>query len=157
MQSMKKKTCLLYVSLQRIDTNLKEYTHGEILKILNAFHIQERILSLSKFYSLSAPLIELVQDEFVQSKVEEAAKLFYTSQSVTINLAGIAAAGLLLLLLLVPLLALLFQPSAAPAVSTGYGPPEPSYGAPEPAYGAPEHGYSRSVSNCSYQINSPKE
>merc|ERR1711877_66827 len=77
-----------------------------------------------------APLIELVQDEFVQSKVEEAAKLFYTSQSVTINLAGIAAAGLLLLLLLVPLLALLFQPSAAPAVSTGYG--------------APEHGYSRS-------------
>ena len=49
MQSMKKKTCLLYVSLQRIDTNLKEYTHGEILKILNAFHIQERILSLVNF------------------------------------------------------------------------------------------------------------
>ena len=52
---------------------------------------------------------------------------------------------------LIPLLALLFQPSAsvggsgygAPAVS--YGAPEESYGAPAPAYGAP--GYSsRSVS-----------
>ena len=53
--------------------------------------------------------------------------------------------------MLIPLLALLFQPSAsvggsgygAPAVS--YGAPEESYGAPAPAYGAP--GYSsRSVS-----------
>ena len=52
---------------------------------------------------------------------------------------------------MIPLLALLFQPSAsvggsgygAPAVS--YGAPEESYGAPAPAYGAP--GYSsRSVS-----------
>lgn len=85
-----------------------------------------------------APLVELVQDEYVQSKVEEAAKLFYNSDTVTINLAGVAAAGLLLLLLLVPLLALLFQPSAAPA-ATGYGPPEPAYGAPEHG-----HGYSRS-------------
>merc|ERR1740129_2693083 len=48
----------------------------------------------------------------------------------------------LLLLLLVPLLALLFQPSAAVAAPTGYGVPEDSYGAPAPAYGAP--GYSRS-------------
>merc|ERR1712141_776470 len=86
-----------------------------------------------------APLVELVQDEFVQSKVEEAAKLFYSSNTVTINLAAVAAAGLLLVLLL----ALLFQPSAAP-VSTGYGPPEPSYHSPEPEYGAPAHGYSRS-------------
>ena len=103
-----------------------------------------------------------MQDEFVQEKVEEAAKLFYSSNTVTINLAAIAAAGLLFLLckfiicqvsefslhllsVLVPLLALLFQPSAAPA-ATGYGPPEPAYHSPEPAYGAPEHGYSRSVS-----------
>ena len=56
-----------------------------------------------------------------------------------------------LIAVLIPLLALLFQPSAsvggsgygAPAVS--YGAPEESYGAPAPAYGAP--GYSsRSVS-----------
>jgi len=100
-------------------------------------------MSLKAIVTATAPLLELVQDEFVQEKVEEAAKLFYSSNTVTINLAAIAAAGLLFLLLLVPLLALLFQPSAAPA-ATGYGPPEPAYHSPEPAYGAPEHGYSRS-------------
>merc|ERR1712083_1038448 len=104
----------------------------------NTQHSTDQEMSLKAI----APLVELVQDEFVQSKVEEAAKLFYSSNTVTINLAAVAAAGLLLLLLLVPLLALLFQPSAAP-VSTGYGPPEPSYHSPEPEYGAPAHGYSR--------------
>merc|ERR1712083_705708 len=103
-----------------------------------------------------APLVELVQDEFVQSKVEEAAKLFYSSNTVTINLAAVAAAGLLLLLLLVPLLALLFQPSAAP-VSTGYGPPEPSYHSPEPEYGAPADGYdeARSLYNSILDSSEP--
>lgn len=95
------------------------------------------------------PIVDLLKDEFVQEKVEEAAKLFYTNDSVTINLYWAAAAALLFFLLLIPLLALLFQPSAAPsggygAPSTGYGPPEDSYGAPAPAYGAPGHSYSRS-------------
>ena len=49
-------------------------------------------------YFYLAPLVELVQDEFVQSKMTEAAKLFYSSDTVTINLAAVAAAGLLLLL-----------------------------------------------------------
>ena len=58
----------------------------------------DRIKSNLCFLYLQAPLVELVQDEFVQSKVEEAAKLFYSSNTVTINLAAVAAAGLLLLL-----------------------------------------------------------
>ena len=44
--------------------------------------------------------------------------------------------------MLVPLLALLFQPSAStPAVSDGYGAPVASYGAPEESYGAPASTY----------------
>lgn len=84
-----------------------------------------------------SPLIELMQNEFVQSKVEEAAKLFYNSNTVTINLVPALIAGALLLLLLVPLLALLFQPTGA--IESGYGAPDDSYGAPAPAYGAPEY------------------
>jgi len=96
------------------------------------------------------PIVDLLKDEVVQEKVGEVARFFYMNDSVTINLYYAAAAVLLGFLLLIPLLALFFQPSAgatgggygAPAVS--YGAPEPSYGAPEPAYGAPGHSYSRS-------------
>ena len=55
---------------------------------------------------------------------------------------------------LVPLLALLFQPAPA---SSGYGAPAATYGAPEPSYGAPEDSYgaphySRSVSrDCNWR------
>ena len=77
----------------------------------------------------------------MQSKVEEAAKLFYNNANVTINLVPALVGGGLLLLLLVPLLALLFQPAAE---SSGYGAPAAEYGAPAPAYGAPEY---RSVSD----------
>ena len=78
----------------------------------------------------------------MQSKVEEAAKLFYNNANVTINLVPALVGGGLLLLLLVPLLALLFQPAGAE--SSGYGAPAAEYGAPAPAYGAPEY---RSVSD----------
>jgi len=94
------------------------------------------------------PIVDLLKDEFVQEKVEEAAKLFYTNDTVTINLYWAAAAALLFFLLLIPLLALLFQPAASTgggygAPSTGYGAPEESYAAPSPSYGSP-HSYSRS-------------
>jgi len=95
------------------------------------------------------PIVDLLKDAYVQEKVEEAAKLFYTNDTVTINLYWAAAAALLFFLLLIPLLALLFQPSGSSgggygAPSTGYGPPEDSYGAPAPSYGSPGHSYSRS-------------
>jgi len=83
-----------------------------------------------------APILDLAQNDFVQSKVEEAAKLFYNNANVTINLVPALVGGGLLLLLLVPLLALLFQPAAE---SSGYGAPAAEYGAPAPAYGAPEY------------------
>merc|ERR1711971_769320 len=75
-----------------------------------------------------APILDLAQNDFVQSKVEEAAKLFYNNANVTINLVPALVGGGLLLLLLVPLLALLFQPAAE---SSGYGAPAAAYGAPE--------------------------
>ena len=86
----------------------------------------------------------------MQSKVEEAAKLFYNNANVTINLVPALVGGGLLLLLLVPLLALLFQPAEAGA--SGYGAPAAEYGAPAPAYGAPEY---RSVSNSIGPNHSP--
>merc|ERR1712062_309488 len=71
--------------------------------------------------SFIAPILDLAQNDFVQSKVEEAAKLFYNNANVTINLVPALVGGGLLLLLLIPLLALLFQPAAE---SSGYGAPE---------------------------------
>merc|ERR1712062_8657 len=86
--------------------------------------------------SFIAPILDIAQNDFVQSKVEEAAKLFYNNANVTINLVPALVGGGLLLLLLIPLLALLFQPVAE---SSGYGAPAAEYGAPAPAYGAPEY------------------
>merc|ERR1719168_527883 len=97
------------------------------------------------------PLVSLMKDEFVQEQLGEVARLFYSNDSVTINLYAAAAAAVLFTLLLIPLLALLFQPSGGAAVATGYGAPSVGYGAPEESYGAPAQGYgapsySRSVS-----------
>merc|ERR1712115_394205 len=60
-----------------------------------------------------APLAELAQNEKVQTKVVEAAKLFYQGGTITLNLVPAILSGSLLLLLLVPLAALLLQPQAA--------------------------------------------
>merc|ERR1712106_539237 len=90
--------------------------------------------------AILSPVMDLVQNAFVQEKVEEAAKLFFTSDSVSINLLTGLIVGALLLLLLIPLLALLFQPAASGG-ATGYGAPEETYGAPYPEYGAPEETY----------------
>jgi len=105
------------------------------------------IMSMSALDSL----VDLLRDESVQEKMDEVGRLFFSNDSVTINLYWAAAAALLTLLLLIPLLSLLFQPAAAVggsgygAPSVAYGAPEESYGAPAPAYGAP--GYSRSDSD----------
>jgi len=86
--------------------------------------------------SFLAPLMELVQNDFVQEKAEEAAKVFFQNNSVTINLIPALVAGGLLLLLAIPLLALLFQPAAE---ESGYGAPAAEYGAPSSGYGHPEY------------------
>merc|ERR1712045_397264 len=77
--------------------------------------------------SFIAPILDLAQNDFVQSKVEEAAKLFYNNANVTINLVPALVGGGLLLI----------QPAEAGA--SGYGAPAAEYGAPAPAYGAPEY------------------
>ena len=46
----------------------------------------------------SAPLLELIQDPEVQAKVDDVARFFYSNNSVTINLAAVAAAAALGLL-----------------------------------------------------------
>merc|ERR1711881_284938 len=90
-----------------------------------------RITVFSKNKNMSAldfvaPLAELAQNEKVQTKVVEAAKLF-SSGTITLNLVPAILSGSLLLLLLVPLAALLLQPQAAGGL---YGFPQ-SYTVPD--------------------------
>merc|ERR1712203_745069 len=91
-----------------------------------------------------APLIsQLATDEYVQEKVAETARQFFSNSFLTVSLWPAIIVGALFLLLGLPLLSMIFGESGG---STGYGAPEPSYGAPEPSYGAPasSYGYRRS-------------
>ena len=106
----------------------------------------------------SGPLAELIQDEDVKEKLLEAARTFFTSSTVTVNLLPAALAAGAALLLAIPLLALLFPGllegllgggGGSDTVSSGYGAPATGYGAPESSYGAPSSSYEsqyRSVS-----------
>jgi len=87
----------------------------------------------------------MLQDPEVQSKVDDVARFFYSNNSVTINLAAVAAAAALGLLLLGGLLFLLFQPSGGDTGGTGYG---TGYGSTGSGYGAP---YSSSRSGESFE------
>merc|ERR1712243_391100 len=86
--------------------------------------VYRRLWKPTDIMSLSyiAPLLELAQNEMVQSKIEEAAKLFYSSDTVTVNLIPVIVAAGLLALLAIPLLALYFQPHEEEySYGTGYG------------------------------------
>merc|ERR1712083_681792 len=86
-----------------------------------------------------APLIsQLATDEYVQEKVAETARQFFSNSFLTVSLWPAIIVGALFLLLGLPLLSMIFGESGG---STGYGAPEPSYGAPEPSYGAPSSSY----------------
>merc|ERR1712088_1062925 len=93
------------------------------------------------------PLYELVQNEEVQRKMEETARLYWSpdvdDNTVTVNLipsviALIIAALIALPLLGVPIFSLLGD--SLKGVGVGGG----SYGAPSSGYGAPSHGHGRS-------------
>merc|ERR1711936_381503 len=86
-----------------------------------------------------APLLSLVSDEYVQEKVIETARQFYSNGDLTVSLWPSIVVGVLFLLLGFPLLGILFGDSAGS--TSGYGAPEPSYGEPEPSYGAPSSSY----------------
>merc|ERR1712106_558135 len=101
----------------------------------------DNTIIIMRAIAILSPVMDLVQNAFVQEKVEEVARFFYFSDSITFPaiLPGLIL-GALLLLLLIPLAALLFQPAASGG-ATSYGAPEESYGAPSPGYGAPEETY----------------
>merc|ERR1712088_782115 len=105
------------------------------------------------------PLYELVQNEEVQRKMEETARLYWSpdvdDNTVTVNLipsviALIIAALIALPLLGVPIFSLLGDSlkgvggGGDGAPSSGYGAPSTDYGAPSSGYGAPSHGHGRS-------------
>merc|ERR1712190_695310 len=100
------------------------------------------------------PLYELVQNEEVQRKMEETARLYWSpdvdSNTVTVNLipsviALIIAALIALPLLGVPIFSLLGDSLKGVGVGGGgYGAPSSDYGAPSSGYSAPSHGHGRS-------------
>merc|ERR1712223_762015 len=100
------------------------------------------------------PLYELVQNEEVQRKMEETARLYWSpdvdDNTVTVNLipsviALIIAALIALPLLGVPIFSLLGDSLKGVGVGGGgYGAPSSGYGAPSTGYGAPSHGHGRS-------------
>merc|ERR1711936_749335 len=100
------------------------------------------------------PLYELVQNEEVQRKMEETARLYWSpdvdDNTVTVNLipsviALIVAALIALPLLGVPIFSLLGDSLKGVGVGGGsYGAPSSGYGAPSTGYGAPSHGHGRS-------------
>merc|ERR1712242_346272 len=107
------------------------------------------------------PVYELVQNEEVQKKLDETARLYWSpdvdSNTVTVNLIPslivlIIAALVALPLLGVPIFSLLGDSLKGVGVggggygapSSGYGAPSTDYGAPSSGYGAPSHGHGRS-------------
>merc|ERR1711894_688398 len=97
------------------------------------------------------PLYELVQNEEVQKKLDETARLYWSpdvdSNTVTVNLIPsvivlIIAALVALPLLGVPIFGLLGDSLKGVGVGGGgYGAPSSGYGAPSTDYGAPSSGY----------------
>merc|ERR1712228_757108 len=89
--------------------------------------------------------------EDVQERMKETARLYFTSDDVTINLVWSALIVGALLLLLKPLFGIPLldnilgamsgghghSPSYGGGVSSGYGAPDAGYGAPDAGYGAP--------------------
>jgi hypothetical protein len=81
--------------------------------------------------SFLKPIYELVQDEAVQKQLESTARIFFTNNSVTVNLIpaliALALASLFVLPLLgIPILDMLGDGMAT--VASGYGAPSSGYG-----------------------------
>ena len=102
------------------------------------------------------PVFELVQNEEVQKKLGETARLYWSVNGVTVNLIPSTIALILgtlafLAYLGVPIFSLLggqmfnsLCGGGYGASSSGYGVPSADYGAPSPGYGVPSHGQGRS-------------
>jgi len=101
-----------------------------------------------------APLIsQLASDEYVQEKVVETARQFFSNSFLTVSLWPAIVVGALFLLLGLPLLSMIFGETGGS--TSGHGAPEPSYGAPEPSYGAPEPSYGAPSSSYGFRRSDP--
>merc|ERR1739846_3580 len=116
------------------------------------------------------PIYELVQNEEVQKKLDETARLYWSpdvdSNTVTVNMIPslivlIIAALVALPLLGVPIFSLLSDGlKGAGAGGGSYGAPSSGYGAPSSGYGAPSHGrsdiayYEQSIADLQQQVAS---
>merc|ERR1739844_96929 len=116
------------------------------------------------------PIYELVQNEEVQKKLDETARLYWSpdvdSNTVTVNMIPslivlIIAALVALPLLGVPIFRLLGDSLKGVGVGGGgYGAPSSGYGAPSSGYGAPSHGrsdiayYEQSIADLQQQVAS---
>merc|ERR1712045_14291 len=116
------------------------------------------------------PVYELVQNEEVQKKLDETARLYWSpdvnDNTVTVNLIPslivlIIAAVVALPLLGVPIFSLLGDSLKGVGVGGGgYGAPSSGYGAPSSGYGAPSHGrsdiayYEQSIADLQQQVAS---
>merc|ERR1712024_177014 len=116
------------------------------------------------------PLYELVQNEEVQKKLDETARLYWSpdvdDNTVTVNLIPslivlIIAAVVALPLLGVPIFSLLGDSLKGVGVGGGgYGAPSSDYGAPSSGYASPSHGrsdiayYEQSIADLQQQVAS---
>merc|ERR1712026_291344 len=113
---------------------------------------------------LADALLEMVGRQDVQDRMKETARLYFTSDDVTINLVWSALIVGALLLLLKPLFGIPLldnilgamsggghghSPSYGGGVSSGYGAPDAGYGAPDASYSSPDSGYSAPQSGYS--------
>jgi hypothetical protein len=105
--------------------------------------------------SLAPLLSQLAGDKYLEEKVIETARQFFTNGDLTVSLWPSIIVGGLFLLLAFPLLGILFGDPATSTSGSGYGAPEPSYGAPEPSYGAPEPSYGAPSSSYGFRRSEP--
>merc|ERR1712045_57363 len=113
------------------------------------------VTNITTMQDILAPLLNLFEDKEVQARMMDAvetARIYYTSDDVTVNLIwSILVLGVILLLLKpllgIPLLDNLLgamtgsSPSYGSGISSDYGAPAGGYGAPDSGYGAPDAGY----------------
>merc|ERR1719210_2272480 len=84
--------------------------------------------------SLLQPFMDLIEDDFLREKVEDTARVYFTSPNFTVNLIPAIIIGLLKLLGL-PILASFGLDGIGGSGDGGYGAPSGGYGTPSSGYG----------------------
>jgi len=98
--------------------------------------------------SLLQPFMDLIEDDFLREKVEDTARVYFTSPNFTVNLIPAIIIGLLLLIGLLKLLGLPILASFGLDGIGGSG--DGGYGAPSGGYGTPSSGYGQAYARGDY-------